>query len=272
MKQHLKAGWSLTVRHLYIIIVLFVYQLLWGFFLYRFVDGIIIPLLRRYPGSGMPASAARLYVYEAEFRLMKTDLIQPYLWTFAGLIVLRMLLTPLLNAGLFHSLHHASTEQGTRFLQGMRRAWLPITILYWVESLLALAPAYWLLPRALSTILSGVSVKSIIMELLPSASGWLSWGVLLHLFFLAMQLSAASGGGAFNGLWRAFRHFLPYIGMSLFLWCAIGALGLFVFSASLLWAGFLAIVVHQGYRFVKTLLKVWTIASQYDCLQSRSQT
>jgi hypothetical protein len=85
MKQHLKAGWSLTVRHIYVIIVLFVYQLLWGFFLYRLVDGLIVPLLRRYPGSGMPASAARLYLYEAEFRLMKTDLIQPYLWTFAGL-------------------------------------------------------------------------------------------------------------------------------------------------------------------------------------------
>ncbi|MBD3921833.1 hypothetical protein H8B09_23940 [Paenibacillus sp. PR3] len=272
MKQHLKAGWSLTVRHLYVIIVLFVYQLLWGFFLYRLVDGIIIPLLRRYPGSGMPASAARLYLYEAEFRLMKTDLIQPYLWTFAGLILLRMLLTPILNAGLFHSLHHASTEQGTRFLQGVRRTWLPITMLYWIESLLALAPGYWLLPRALSTILAGSSIKGIIMELLPFACGWLAWGILLHLLFLAMQLSSASGSGAFNGLWRALRHFIPYFGLSLLLWCGAGAAGLLVSSASMLWAGFLAIVIHQGYRFVKTMLKVWTIAAQYDCLQSRSQT
>ncbi|WP_127533252.1 hypothetical protein [Paenibacillus kobensis] len=271
MKQHLKAGWTLTVRHLYVIVVLFVYQLLWGFFLYRLVDGIIAPLLRRYPDAGMPASAVRLYLYEAEFQLTKTDLIQPYLWTFIGLLGLRMLLSPLLNAGLFHSLHHASTGEGTRFLHGIRRAWLPVTALYWIESLLAIAPGYWLLPRAFSTFIGGDSISGIVHELLPAACGWLAWGIVLHLLFLSMQFGAASGEGAFNGLWRSIRRFLPYLGVSLIMWFAAGAAGLLLSSASLLWAGFLAILVHQAYRFVKTMLKVWTIASQYECLQHHNQ-
>ncbi|MNG28110.1 hypothetical protein D3C84_1133230 [compost metagenome] len=51
------------------------------------------------------------------------------------------------------------------------------------------------------------------------------------------------------------------------MWCAAGAAGLLLSSVSLLWAGFLAILVHQAYRFVKTMLKVWTIAAQYECLR-----
>jgi len=267
MKQHLKAGWALTVRHLYVIIVLFVYRLLWGFFLYRIVDDIVSPLLRRYPDAGMSASAVRLFLYEAEFQLTKTGLIQPYLWTFIGLLGARMLLSPLLNAGLFHSLHHASNGEGTKFLHGIRRAWLPVTALYWIESLLALAPGYWLLPRALSTILGGDTIGGIFKALLPAACGWLAWGVLLHLVFLAMQFGAASEQGAFKGLWQSVRRFLPYLGVSLAMWCAAGLAGLLLSSASLIWAGFLAILVHQAYRFVQTMLKVWTIASQFECLR-----
>ncbi|MWC29731.1 hypothetical protein GON22_16690 [Paenibacillus sp. MMS18-CY102] len=269
MKQHMSAGWTLTVRHLYIIILLFVYQLLWGFFLYRIIDGIVMPLLRRYPGSGMPASASRLYLYEAEFQLMKTDLIHPYLWTFACLIALRMVLTPILNAGLFHSLHHATTDTGTRFMQGVRRAWLPVTALYWTESLLALAPGYWLLPRAFDIALAASSRADIIRQLLPGACAWFAWGILLHLLFLAMQFGAASGTGIFKGLWQSAKRFLPYAAISLLMW-GIGAFaGLLVTSASLLWAGFLAVLLHQAYHFVRTMIKVWTVATQFDCLHHK---
>lgn len=41
--------------------------------------------------------------------------------------------------------------------------------------------------------------------------------------------------------------------------------GLLVTSASLLWAGFFAVLLHQAYHFARTMLKVWTIATQFDC-------
>ncbi len=80
MKQHLLQGWKLSTRHFSIVILLFLYQLLWGFFLYRCVNSIVMPLLKRYPDTMPSDSAVKLFLMEAQFRLVKTDLIEPYLW------------------------------------------------------------------------------------------------------------------------------------------------------------------------------------------------
>ncbi|MBD2871632.1 hypothetical protein [Paenibacillus arenilitoris] len=270
MKTHLLQGWRLAVKHFYIVILLFLYQLVAGFFLYRFIDSVVSPLLRRYPGSFPSESAAQLFLTEAQFRLFKTDLITPYLWILGGLLAARMLLTPLINAGLFYSLQQTRDGGGgTRFLEGIRKTWKPVLLLYWLESALALAPAWWLLPRGLDSLLASGNVPELLADVLPGASLWLAWATVLRLLSLAAQFGAASGEGIFRSLWKAVRNFLMYAAISLVLWAAGAALGLVVSGLSLIWAGLLALIVHQGYHLVRTLVKVWTIASQIDYLQSK---
>lgn len=123
MKQHLLQGWKLSTRHFSIVILLFLYQLLWGFFLYRCVNSIVMPLLKRYPDTMPSDSAVKLFLMEAQFRLVKTDLIEPYLWMLGALFLSRMLMTPFIHAGLLYSIHHTRDERGTHFLRGIRQAW-----------------------------------------------------------------------------------------------------------------------------------------------------
>ncbi|MEV5026372.1 hypothetical protein [Paenibacillus sp. LPE1-1-1.1] len=269
MKIHLKQGWQLAVKHFYLVILMFLYQLLWGFFLYRFIDSVVSPLLRRYPSSYPSETAAQLFLTEAQFQLFKTDIISPYVWTFGALLVARMLLTPLFNAGLFYSLNQARSDGGTRFLEGIRKAWKPVVLLYWIEAVLSLAPAWYLLPRSLDALLESGSVPELLQAVLPGAALWLLWGTLLHLLFLAMQFGAASGEGVFRSLWRALRNFISYGALSLVMWGIGAAAGLAVTSLSMLWAGLFALILHQGYHLIRTLMKVWTIAAQYDCLQTK---
>ncbi|AJY74987.1 hypothetical protein [Paenibacillus beijingensis] len=270
MKHHMKQGWRLTVKHMHILIVLFLYQLLWGFFLYRYVDSVVTPLLERYPGTLPSESASGLFWAEAQFRLLKTSLVQPYAWTLLGMLALRMIVTPLLNAGLFYSLHHVSAggDGGSRFMQGIRRCWKRVLPLYWCETLLTLAPAWWLLPRGLDALLSSPSMLELAQTALPWGAGWLLWGVLLHLLFLALQFGAASGQSLTDSLLRAPRLLLPLAALSLVLWLIAAASGLAVSGASLLWAGLLAIMIQQLYHFGRTLLGIWSVASQFDCWQS----
>jgi hypothetical protein len=86
-----------------------------------------------------------------------------------------------------------------------------------------------------------------------------------------MQFGATSekGGGIFQSLGVAIKHLLPFAGLSLLMWAIGSGIGLFVTSFSLVWAGFIALIVHQGYHLVRTLMKVWTLASQYDILRSK---
>lgn len=269
MKIYLKQGWRLTVKHFYLVILLFLYQLLWGFFLYRFIDSIVSPLLRRYPSAYPSDTAAQSFLTEAQFQLFKTDLISPYVWMLGSLLLIRMLLTPLFNAGLFYSLNQTRADEGTRFLEGIRKTWKPVVLLYWMESVLSLAPAWWLLPRALNSLLESNSIPDLLQNVLPGAAIWLVWATVLHLLFLAMQLGAASGEGVFRSLWHALRNFLMYAAISLIMWGIGAAVGLVVTSLSMLWAGLFALILHQGYHLVRTLMKVWTIATQYELLQSK---
>ncbi|WP_337102283.1 hypothetical protein [Paenibacillus sp. YIM B09110] len=275
MKMYMKQGWQLAIKHFHLIILLFLYQLLWGFFLYRFIDSVVSPLLRRFPAAYPSDTAVHLFLTEAQFQLLKTDILTPYVWMLGGLFAIRMLLTPLFNAGLFYSLHHSSTRGegaaggGTKFVEGIRKAWKPVMLLHWAEAVLALAPGFWVLPHALDAYLQGGSNVDLLQSVLPGAGLWLFWGLLLHLLFLAMQLGAASKEGILHSLGRAMRHIISFAAISLVMWAIGAGLGLLITGVSLLWAGLFALILHQGYNLVRTLVRVWTIAAQYECLQSK---
>lgn len=268
MKAYIKQGWRLAVKHFYIVILLFVYQLIWGFFLYRFVNSIVVPLLQRYPDTYPSEAAIRHFLAEAQFQLFKTDLIHPYLWLFGIALLVRMLLTPLFNAGLFHSLRHAADESGTQFISGIRKTWKPVMLLYWCGALLSIAPAWWLLPRGLEALLTSQSPGELAQRTLPYAAAWLLWILIVYLLFLAMQFGVVSGSGIAPALLRAVRHFLPFAGISLLMWGIGAAMNLLATSVSMIWAGLFALILHQGFYLVRTLVRVWTFGTQYVCWQS----
>ncbi|RAP73463.1 hypothetical protein [Paenibacillus montanisoli] len=270
MRTHIKQGWHLTIKHFYIIIMLFLYELIWGFFLYRTIEGITVPLLKRFPDSiGGGSAAVQLFMTEAQFQLLKTDLIRPYVWLFCGLLAGRIVITTILNAGLFHSLHHVSDANGTKFLSGIRAAWKPVALLYLIETTLTLLPAVWLLPRALTILLASSSLLEFAQQTGPWAAAWLAWAVLIHLLFLSMQFGAVAGTGALRSLWSGIVNFLPFAGISLLMWGIGALLSMTVASVSMLWAGLLALILHQGYQMVRTIMKVWTVAAQYDVWRSK---
>ncbi|WP_020618483.1 hypothetical protein [Paenibacillus daejeonensis] len=269
MKEHIRQGWRLAVKHLYIVIFLFLYQLLWGFGLYRYVESTFIPLLKRFPDTLPAERAVQVFLMEAQFQLMKTDLIQPYLWTLGALLLVRMLFSPLIQSGLLYSLRHATDEGGTKFFQGIRASWKKITLLYWIKSILVLAPAWWLLPAALQLLLNSPSLAEAAKIALPYAACWLLWSTLLHLLFLSLQFGAVSESGMLGSSLHSLRAFLPLLFITLIMWGIGAGIGLAASSVTLIWAGLLALILHQAFYLVQSLVRVWTLASQYELWESK---
>lgn len=254
----------MTVQHKYVLVLLFLYRLLWGFFLYRFVDSVVTPILARYPDQHPNSDATHLFLIEAQFRLLKTDLVNEVLWLLGGLLLIRMILTPLLNAGVYYSFHHATEGEGTRVLFGMRQVWKPVTLLYWLENGLILLPTIWLLPLAKDRFFSEPSLTNWLQGLLPYAAAWLALGFIIHLAFQFMQFGAVSREGIFKGLGLALSRALPLLGITLIM-LGIGlAVSATAWAVSLFWSGFLAVALHQSFHFVRSLLKLWTSAAQYQ--------
>ena len=125
MLNRLKAGWKTAQRHPWIITMLFLYQFVWGFFLYRFVQSVVLPLLYRYPGEVSPG-AAQVFLVEGQFRLLKTDVTHFPLGVLLAIIIIRMILTPLFNAGIYYSIHHDEDKQIRPFITGVRTLGLSV--------------------------------------------------------------------------------------------------------------------------------------------------
>jgi hypothetical protein len=271
MKTYVINGWNRTVRHAGVIVLLFVYQFLWGFFLYRAIDGVLVPLLKRYPDPLAAKGAVELFLVEAQFRIMKTDLLVPYGLALAGLLAVRMLLTPVINAGLFHSLQHATKERGTAFFAGIRAAWKRVALIYAAELVLTLAPLIWLLPLARRAFFESAGWSELLWTMLPAAGAWLVWCLLIRLISLGMQFGAAAGNGMLPSLSVTFRSLPAAAAAALTVWAIGAATGLISTAASMVWAGLFALILHQAQQFFRTWFKVWTYAAQYEAWQAKRQ-
>ncbi|MBB6632972.1 hypothetical protein [Cohnella thailandensis] len=264
MRNFLLHGWELTLRHKYVLVVLFLYRLLWGFFLYRFIDSVVSPVLARFPDDHPNPDAVRMFFIEAQFRLFKTDISFEALALLAGMFLIRMIATPLINAGLFYSFRHSEDARGTKVLTGIRRSWKGVTALYWIESALTLAPLAWLVPKGYSMYLKEPALGAWLQNLLPYVLGWIIWSFAVHLLFQFMQFSSASDDPVLQGLLRACRRAVPLALVTLTLLGISLLASAVVTTAGFLWTGFAAVALHQAFQLVRSLLSLWISASQFE--------
>jgi len=271
VKKWLGKGWRITLRHKHAAALLFAYRLLWGFFLYRLIDGVVTPILARYPDLHPNADAVPLFWIEAQFRLLRTDMADALLWLLAGLLALRMVITPLINAGLYYSFYH--TDQGAKggsLMRGIRQVWKPVFLLHLLENALVLLPALPLLGEARNLMRDTGSVTLMLQKLLPYAAGWLIWLLTLRLLFRCLEFGAASRLGLKAGLSGFLRRALPLIGVTLLLAAVSLAASAAVSASVYLWSGFAAVLIHQLSHLARTLLSLWTAASQFAVWQERA--
>ncbi|MCZ8514577.1 hypothetical protein O9H85_19545 [Paenibacillus filicis] len=263
MWNTIKQGWSLAYRQPFAVCALFVYNLAWGMVIYKLLQSVILPLLHRYPVQELGKETAQLFWVEGQFQLLKTDLIVPYLWWAACLLGLRMLLHPMLNAGVFYSLHHTELNAGYRFVEGIRKLSLPYFGIYGAQTLLSFAPLYWLLPFAVEQYGKQASYPGLAKALLPALGAYAAFLFLLQLGFLILQIGKLDGRSFLYSLLFFLRHLIP-IGLTALAVLAIGlTLTAAVLASAYVWAGFAALAGIQAYRLVQMFCKVWAIGTQY---------
>lgn len=270
MIRYVKEGWDDARKQPFLLLALFVYRFAWGIALYRIVQGIAVPLLHRYPGKGVSADQVQLFLAEGQFRLMKTDLSHSTLWLLIWLLLAKMALTPLLNAGVYFSIANAQYNAGYRFFRGIAELGKSFSLYYLVRMALTLAPLYWLAPKAGTAYRHAASYEALARELLPYAAAMLLYGYLLHLFFMYVQFGRAWSIPLARTLGIAARSALPLIGIAaslLLLGCMLSAT---VTVASLVWAGFWALLLYQAFRIVETMLSLWSITSQHRLYQTKA--
>jgi hypothetical protein len=271
MWKLLKTGFIQAWHQPFSVCALFMYNLLWGLTLYAIVRSIVVPLLHRYPGPELSREAVQLFWLEGQFQIMKTELIHPYVWWGVALLLARMLLSPLLSAGVYYSLEHMELNAGYRFVRGIRKLVLPFLGLYIIQMLLTLAPLYILVPKVIEAYVTHASLSDVTWHLLPEMGSYLAYLFLLQTLFMYMQFGLASGKSLTAPLGVLVRNALPVLllgGITLVVTVAITAL---VMASAMVWAGFTALLGIQAYRLLHMFCKMWTITSQHALWNAKSE-
>jgi hypothetical protein len=271
MWKYIKQGWRLAWKQPFLFIVLFLYQWAWGVVLYRFVRQIIEPVLHRYPGGSLSGASVTLFYAESEFRLLKTDLSFSYLWWLCALLLLRMLLTPVLKAGILFSLHQTNLNSGYRFFLGMKKLSKAFIGYYIIQIGLTLLPLYWLLPFAAVKFKEAVSYTELLWELLPYTIGMLGYGCILHLLCLYVMLQRTTGE-RWGRFWSPLlRSIVPMAAVTITILLIGGLASSLATGASFYWAGVTALIIYQLYHFIKIFLNLWLTSSQYQLWMAKAE-
>ncbi|MHA0858280.1 hypothetical protein [Paenibacillus sp. CMAA1364] len=270
MRTNIVNGWISLKSQFYVVIILFLYQLLFSYFLYRLVNSVVVPLLQRYPDPPPTELSQILFYVEGQLNLTHSQTVHNYMWILLGMLLFRMVLTPFIHSGIFYGLHQERKgESGLHFFQGMRLYAKPIMLFYWIESILVLIPAYWLIPKLYTTILSGFMTPTILFQIIPYVLGWAIYRYVIHQIMLFMQFGITGSADIFSSTKICLRNVLPVIGISL----TLGAVSLVFFclftGLSLIWSGLITLILQQSYPLISSLFKFWHISSQFDVWYSK---
>ncbi|GGG09848.1 hypothetical protein GCM10010912_62850 [Paenibacillus albidus] len=272
MRTSLTRSWISMKEQFYILIMLFIYRLLWGYFLYGFIRSAVVPVLLRYPDedAGGSAISRLLYYIDGQFGLTADPEIQHWLWMLLALAVLRLMLSPFIRAGLLHELDQE--RQGARglfFFPGMRKYGLPILLFSLVEWILVLLPLYWLAPKMYGLLLTSFMNYTQLAQSLPYLLAWLLYLYIVRLLLLYMQFGYIAGTGIFTSLLVCLRVLIPAVGLSLILGAGGLLLLLLCTLTGLFWPGLPALLIRQVAPLPSTLFKMWGIAAHYHLWRSK---
>lgn len=273
MKISITRGWHSMKEQFYILILLFIYRLFWGYFMYKFIKSAVVPVLLRYPDANAGGSSIGrlLYYIEGQAALHTDPDVRQWLWLLLALTVLRLLLSPFIRAGLLHELHQERAgERGLFFFPGMKRYGLPVLLFSLVEWALALLPLYWLLPKMYRLLLNGILDYPLLLTLVPYVLGWLVYLFLIRKLLLYMQFGYTAGTGMFTSLLICLKVLFHSIGISVIIGAGSLLTLILCSAAALFCPGLPALLLRQAAPLPSTLFKMWGIAAQYHLWSSKS--
>lgn len=273
MKISITRGWHSMKEQFYILILLFIYRLFWGYFMYKFIKSAVVPVLLRYPDADAGGSSIGrlLYYIEGQAALHTDPDVRQWLWLLLALTLLRLLLSPFIRAGLLHELHQERAgERGLFFFPGMKRYGLPVLLFSLVEWALALLPLYWLLPKMYRLLLNGILDYPLLLALAPYVLGWLVYLFLIRKLLLYMQFGYTAGTGMFTSLLICLKVLLHSIGISVIIGAGSLVTLILCSAAALFCPGLPALLLRQAAPLPSTLFKMWGIAAQYHLWSSKS--
>ncbi|MDP5274676.1 hypothetical protein [Chengkuizengella axinellae] len=259
----IKEGWDTTNQLMGYILLFSMYQLIWGIFLYRWIQSIVHSISQRIPISEIK-DAQQLFMIESGYLISNVDFIINHLTPLIILLSLRWVLSPLLNAGLFYTIHYKHQESSrSLFFQGIVKQGASFLFISFVHLVLLAVPLYWFISFIKNKLATLTSLESIFFNFVPLVLVFVVYAWFIHIVVIYMQWRKTTHNALLPPIFFIFKHFLFLIGFSLIMLLLLGLSKILFSSVSIFWAGLFAIIMHQVQYYFSTYFKILEVNIQY---------
>ncbi|NBI31057.1 hypothetical protein [Chengkuizengella marina] len=259
----IKQGWKTTNQNMVYILLFSMYQLVCGIFLYRWIEVGIVSISQRFPDSNL-MDARQLFIIEGQFLITDGDFMLKYLSPLLIFIGIRWIVSPLMNAGLFYAIHHKDSHSSKPlFLQGVLKLGSSFFIISCIHLLLSSFPLFWIFSFLKNTLESYTTPMSLLWNAAPILITYIVYTWIIHILFMYIQWGKTTNNNITSPIVFMLKNIVITMGLSLIIMIIIGVVTALFFSTSMMWVGFLAIIVNQIQYFIRVYLKIWEISTQY---------
>ncbi|NDI34824.1 hypothetical protein [Chengkuizengella sediminis] len=259
----IKQGWKTTNQNIVYILLFSMYQLVWGIFLYRWIESVIVSISQRFPDPNI-MDARQLFIIEGQYLITDGDFMMKYFAPLLIFIGIRWIVSPLMNAGLYYAIHHKESHSSKPlFLQGVFKLGSSFFIISCIHLLLSSIPLYWIFSFLKNTLETYTTPNSLLWNVAPILMAYIVYAWIIHILFMYIQWGKTTNNNIVSPIVFMLKNLIITIGLSLIITIIIGVFTALFFSVSILWVSFFAIIVNQIQYFIRVYLKVWEINTQY---------
>lgn len=260
----LREGLRLARSQLFALIVIFLLHLAWTLLFYRFIEVRVIDVMKRLPPTELGGARLQLFMNESSLLLERTDLATRTLWILLAYMVIKLVITPMLHAGIYTSILDSHRARGTIFIEGMRNFGGSFTWLYLLRLALTAIPFYWAVPALFRSLNESASILQLVLSLVPWILGIGLYGGMLKLLFTHILFALVLNKPLLPSLWFSLRRLPLLSGLALSIFGIAFVCGAIAYGVSIYWAGFWSIVIYLFYPLLQIGCKMWSIAAQYS--------
>ncbi len=264
MNLYVQKGWPVTYEQRFILCLLFIYHIGWNVMVYALVNRSISLFMYRFPSADQSDTAVQLFLADLILQLSQPAFLSQHAIYFLLLIGIRVLLAPVLHAGIYNSIASSKAQPGYRFASGVRRFSCSFAKIQLIALLVMLCPIFVIIPLVTEHI-PRINIDDFpFLKLFLWVSGLLLYTCMVKISVMYIQFARVSETTVRQGLCLSLRmaRSIGSIAITLFIIKFI-CVGIY-FSIAYLNTGLFAHVIYLICLCVHIYFSVWTIASHYQ--------
>lgn len=262
MLQLLSRGWKLVLHNKSALTVVSLYQLGWTLLLFFLTERIVTPLVRALPNSSVNQNAPYYYWTEMKFMAAKTDMLMPYLYTLVGLLLLRMIIAPFVQSGIFGTLANSNQQaEHNKFIAQIKSNWKAFTLLYWIKSIAIIVPAVIVFTPIVESLIQNYFTLNVKDIPWLAVSLLIIWSILVKSLTYSLQIGITMRISWQKSLLNLVKKVLMLIAVLVTIMIISSALHGILQVSSLFVASFISSIIFFISPILQTFMKAWTIST-----------